>query len=136
VAHRDIKLENFLLENKTNKIYLIDFGLCFIAEKKDTAEDFVGSQHYIAPEVKQLKEYCPFKADVYSLGVVLYAMVFCRIPYFFNWGKDWGKVRFPTGLPKIYQPVKDLLEKMLWPYPLERISLQGITKHPWIADKK
>jgi len=80
VAHRDIKLDNILLtESGTAK--LIDFGLCELDAEKKLCNDAVGSIEYCAPEVLQGRRYSAFKADVWSCGVVAFALLFGEFPF-------------------------------------------------------
>lgn len=71
VVHRDIKLENILINYETNKIKYIDFGeSCFVGECSNIP---VGTVNYIAPELvsNYQQDYDPRKNDIYSLGVVI-----------------------------------------------------------------
>ena len=76
VCHRDIKPENFLLyiEKNRNKIKLIDFGFSDYIPENNYLIDPIGTPQYCAPEIYQSQKY-DFKADMWSLGVVLYNMV-------------------------------------------------------------
>ena len=76
VCHRDIKPENFLLyiENNRNKIKLIDFGFSDYIPENNYLIDPIGTPQYCAPEIYQSQKY-DYKADMWSLGVVLYNMV-------------------------------------------------------------
>ena len=78
ICHRDIKLENILLDEEYN-LKICDFGLSsFITKYKNgrikKMEDLVGSLHYIAPEIIMKIPYNGIKADIFSLGVVLFAL--------------------------------------------------------------
>lgn len=77
--HRDIKPENILIHNGVLKI--ADFGFCKPLQHQDgMAETMLGSPIYMAPEVLKGETYT-MKADVWSLGVVLYRMVFGFCPF-------------------------------------------------------
>ena len=76
VAHRDLKLENILL-NASGEAKVTDFGFCSSADLSST---FCGSMVYAAPEIMQAVSYEPIKADMYSLGVILYALVCGKLP--------------------------------------------------------
>lgn len=73
ICHRDLKPENILL-NKFNRIKIADFGFARLV-KKNTTETSCGSPHYAAPEVIRGIPYDPKKADIWSLGVILYALL-------------------------------------------------------------
>lgn len=83
VVHFDVKLDNIIFEEETQKATLIDFGLCDFMEGDDHFTKRVGSEEYCAPEL-YLSEDTPYsgtKADIYALGVVLYAMLTCTFPF-------------------------------------------------------
>lgn len=79
-AHMDLKLENILIDEKTDVIKLIDFG---IARDEEFAVEFVGTSPFAAPEIVKMsgEPYLTQKADVWSLGVVLYCMFHGQFPY-------------------------------------------------------
>ena len=72
-AHRDIKLENVCL-GEAFSIHLIDWGFAVPYRPGLTANDLKGSECYMAPEVRAQKSYDAHKADVFSLGVLLYVL--------------------------------------------------------------
>jgi calcium-dependent protein kinase len=82
IVHRDLKLENFLLETKGEiaELKLIDFGLSMFLNKNDMASESVGTPFYVAPEV--LTGSYEHKCDVWSLGVITYMMLCGRPPFF------------------------------------------------------
>lgn len=77
--HRDIKPENILIHNNILKV--ADFGFCKPLQDRDSmADTMLGSPIYMAPEVLKGQQYT-MKADVWSLGVVLYRMLFGFCPF-------------------------------------------------------
>jgi len=144
VAHRDIKLDNILI-HPDGKARLIDFGLATIDEDRTTTS-FVGSPEYCAPEIIQRVPYSGYKADVYSLGMVLYCIIFGRFPYIpdqrmqlINSGMDLPRFIWPDALPgfanMVSAPLKELLGRMLEVDPDVRISMQEVSNHRWVVGK-
>ena len=79
IMHRDIKPDNILLHNGNIKI--ADFGFCKPLENQnDMVQTMLGSPIYMAPEVIRGEVYTN-KADIWSLGVVLYQMLFGKCPF-------------------------------------------------------
>ena len=81
VLHRDIKLDNILLDEKGN-VKVCDFGISRPLE--DLAEPIMeqcGTPAYIAPEILYEDGYKGFKSDIWGLGVLLYAMVTGTVPF-------------------------------------------------------
>lgn len=101
IAHRDIKLENVLVDEEFN-VKLIDFG--FAVEPRGPMEStVVGTPNYISPEQLTSKHYDPCKADVWALGVLLYFLVTGYFPFrgdtkllYKKIGK--GEIQYPRDL--------------------------------------
>jgi len=77
LAHRDLKLDNILFEISSTgniNIKIADFGLAKSIDYKNNANTCVGSKYYMAPEVSTKKRYSPYKADIWSICVMLYVM--------------------------------------------------------------
>jgi len=141
IAHRDIKLENILI-GKNGKSYLIDFGLCGFMDGKKSRE-WCGSDNYIPPEIVRRISYDGFQADIFSIGVVAFALVFGVFPfenlsvnskYSHNPARPLPRlhVRFPLDVP-VSASVKDLLVRMLEDDTDKRITLPEIAKHEWMT---
>ena len=81
VTHRDIKLENILLDETRTRVKLIDFGFstCIPHEKK--VKIFCGTPSYMAPELVRKSEYDGRQVDMWALGVLLYALLSGTFPF-------------------------------------------------------
>lgn len=79
IAHRDLKLENIMIEKGTGRAVLIDFGLAVCYDTLLTMR--CGSEDYVAPEIISGKAYHGERIDVWSFGVVLYACLHGRLPF-------------------------------------------------------
>lgn len=80
IAHRDIKLDNILIEENTNMIKVIDFGFSVICSAQKL-KIFCGTPSYMAPEIVQKREYEGKPVDMWALGVMLFAMLTGTFPF-------------------------------------------------------
>ena len=80
IAHRDIKLENILLD-LNNIVKICDFVVGKITQKGQKLLDQCGTPVYMAPEIVQGDGYEGFPVDVWSAGVALYIMLSGNIPF-------------------------------------------------------
>jgi serine/threonine protein kinase len=80
VVHRDVKLENILLDAQ-NSMKIIDFGLAAFYAPGKKLRVHCGSPSYAAPEIVARKQYDGPPVDVWSLGVVLFAMMAGFLPF-------------------------------------------------------
>jgi serine/threonine protein kinase/cytoskeletal protein RodZ len=80
VIHRDIKPSNIMLEKKTGRAILMDFGLALSVHEGTTGDTF-GSAHYIAPEQAISSAKAVPQSDLYSLGIVIYEMLAGKVPF-------------------------------------------------------
>ena len=90
IIHRDLKPENILLDNVASKggafdIKVIDFGAAVFLDPGQLYQDRFGTVYYVAPEIVRGKGYNN-KCDVWSMGVILFALLCGEVPFFS--GKD------------------------------------------------
>ncbi|KAJ8954173.1 hypothetical protein NQ318_005768 [Aromia moschata] len=138
VVHRDIKCENLLMDAEW-RIKLSDFGFArgHVRSKNgqpSLSETYCGSYAYASPEILRGIPYQPEYADVWSMGVVLFAMVYGRLPFDDSNYKELikqvsNKVSFPKD-PKISSTCKSLINKILAPLK-SRIRISGIRGDAW-----
>ena len=133
VVHRDIKPENLLLDNKNN-IKIVDFGLSNSYPKNQLLKTACGSPCYAAPEMINGEKYYGLKADIWSSGIVLYAMLCGYLPFEDSDNEKLykkitdGKFKTPNFLS---ESAKDILHKILNVDPKTRITIPQMKKHPW-----
>ncbi|OHT12915.1 CAMK family protein kinase [Tritrichomonas foetus] len=133
IAHRDIKAENIMLDRYRN-IRVIDFGFSKGINSESLLTTACGSAAYIAPEVFTQETYTE-KADIWSLGVVLFALNANHLPFDSSNAK---KVRhmimhMEPEYPSTFSPaLVDLLKKMLLKDPEKRITIDEIVNHQWM----
>ena len=136
IVHRDIKPENLLLYKIKNKINLklIDFGIsnCYTMDKLLSTP--CGTASYAPPEMHRGEEYYGLLSDIWSAGVVLYAMVFGYLPFCED-DEDININNIIKGnyeIPEEASPeLADLLMHLLDINPLSRYDLEQIKEHPW-----
>eukprot|EP01132_Coremiostelium_polycephalum_P009627 gene9627-11798_t len=133
ICHRDLKPENLLLSGD-KRIKIADFGMGSIVKKDSLLHTSCGSPHYASPEVVSGIDYDGHKADVWSCGVILYALLTGRLPFDDeNIRKLLNKVKNGSfAMPAfIHKDAQDLLNKMLMVDPKKRITIKEIKQHPW-----
>jgi protein-serine/threonine kinase len=85
IAHRDLKLENIMINTNTKILKLIDLGeacVCSINGYKINSFGIHGTKSYIAPEQFSLKQsYDALKVDIWSIGIILYELIYLKMPW-------------------------------------------------------
>uniref|UniRef100_A0A671PX18 non-specific serine/threonine protein kinase n=1 Tax=Sinocyclocheilus anshuiensis TaxID=1608454 RepID=A0A671PX18_9TELE len=127
VLHRDIKLENLLINPDTLEVKLIDFG-CGAILTDVSYTSFAGSREYCPPEYHMTGKYHGEPGTVWSLGILLFVILFCKFPkrrhlHKIN-AKNWTK----AGLSK---ECCDLIRRCLQIDPKQRIELGKLSLHDW-----
>lgn len=146
-AHMDIKMGNILFDEQQPKFW--DFG-CSIRTNVDQTLDgknywYQGTRRYTAPEILNKETFSSFKADVFSLGVVLFIAATNLYPFHEasindtkfkrligeNSIKFWRRNK--KIVKKYSEDLGDLIVSMLNPDPKQRLSLNEIVNHSWFS---
>ena len=133
IVHRDLKPENLLL-NFDKVIKIVDFGLSNRYDPNELLQTACGSPCYAAPEMIAGKRYYGPAVDVWSSGIVLFAMICGFLPFEeSNTSKLYKKIlKGKFDIPNfVSREAKDLLEKILHIDPDKRITIKDIKKHKW-----
>jgi 5'-AMP-activated protein kinase catalytic alpha subunit len=133
IIHRDLKPENLLLDSNDN-IKIVDFGLSNKAPNNSLLKTACGSPCYAPPEMLLGKKYKGPPADIWSCGVVLYALLCGHLPFDDpSTTKLYDKITTAdfTVSPHISKLAKDLISKMLRVDPSSRCTIEDIKKHVW-----
>lgn len=133
ICHRDLKPENILLDKDLN-VKIADFGMAAL-ESGRLLETSCGSPHYAAPEIISGLQYHGAESDVWSCGVILFALLTGRLPFDDDNIRDL-LLKVQVGKFEIVEPLSpeaiDLINKMLTVDPEERIKTKDILKHPFV----
>ncbi|KAG1898528.1 kinase-like domain-containing protein [Suillus fuscotomentosus] len=135
IIHRDLKPENILIHSlKPPLIKLADWGMAAFAPPALQLETSCGSPHYASPEIVNGLKYRGNATDIWSCGVILFALLTGRLPF------DDKNVRILLSkvkagkydIPAYIDPqAKDLLTRMLVVDVNRRITIPEIMAHPW-----
>jgi serine/threonine protein kinase len=132
ICHRDLKPENILLDKQRN-VKLADFGMAALQPDGRWLNTSCGSPHYAAPEIINGLQYRGDKADIWSTGVILYAMLNGFLPF------DGGDISKTLALvrkggyhlpPSLSVEAADLIQRILQRRPDKRIEMKEIWSHP------
>ncbi|RVE44161.1 hypothetical protein evm_011181, partial [Chilo suppressalis] len=137
IAHRDIKPANLLLGE--GRVQVADLGACGELAGAGRLTGAVGTPAFRAPEAAaNADKYNGEAADIWSLGVTLFAMVTGRVPWIGPTATDLQRrvleepLAFPAR-PQLTRSLKDLLHKMLDKNPGSRATMQEIKEHEWVT---
>jgi serine/threonine protein kinase len=138
IAHRDLKLDNLLLDSHNN-VKIADFGLSAQVLKDNFLKTTCGTPHYCAPEILSRKAYHGPEVDVWSCGVILYALLCGTVPFddentvvLFEKIQS-GDFEMPTY---VSESAQDLLSRILEVDPNKRITIKEIRQHPWFLKQR
>ena len=139
IVHRDLKPENLLL-SQGNILKIVDFGLSnYYYPEEQLLSTPCGSPCYASPEMVCGNKYNGFKIDVWSCGIIIFAMICGYLPF-----EDPNneilfkkimkcKVDYPEYLS---EEVLDILNKIIVIDPNKRINIEQIRQHPFYLKGK
>jgi len=136
ILHRDIKLDNILLD-ANGQVKLCDFGVGKIVKKDEKMTEQCGTPAYIAPEILRDQGYYGFAVDIWSSGVVLFAMLYRTVPFKANNMTELQQIIMRADYKlkdDISLEARDLLKGLLEPDPENRLAVAEILSHPWMLD--
>ena len=135
IVHRDIKPDNIMITNN-NTVRLIDFGLSKASRNNRQLTTMAGTPYYMAPEV--LEGSYSKKADIWSLGVLLYTLVCGYLPFQGgNAAEVFRKIKEAdyhfnhVEFESVSEECKDLIRKLLEKNQKKRFTGQDALNHKW-----
>ncbi|KAI8880847.1 Pkinase-domain-containing protein [Backusella circina FSU 941] len=136
ICHRDLKPENLLLNSK-NSIKIADFGMASLQPLGSMLETSCGSPHYASPEIVAGLPYNGSSCDIWSCGVILYALLTGHLPFddenirqLLKKVKS-GKYIMPDNISRQAQ---DLIRRILVVDPTKRLTVEQIMAHQWFRE--
>ena len=137
ICHRDLKPENLLLDGSRSVVKIADFGMAALQPMEKMLETSCGSPHYASPEIVSGKSYDGTASDIWSCGIILFALLCGRLPFDDpNIQTLLSKVRSGKfAMPMHLEPgAQDLIWRMLQVDPHQRATMREICSHPWFTD--
>ncbi len=138
IAHRDVKLDNILIEDSTNMIKIIDFGFAAFCNDSQKHKIFCGTPSYMAPELVRKHEYDGREVDMWALGVLLYALLAGTFPFRGQNEKDlYSKImranfKFPEMMSR---DARQIIQKLICVDSRKRYKASDLIREPWIKCK-
>ncbi|WVW84942.1 hypothetical protein I302_106978 [Kwoniella bestiolae CBS 10118] len=133
VVHRDLKLENVLLDGEL-RIKLGDLGFVREWQRGRLMETFCGTTGYASPEMLAGRKYLGVETDIWSMGIILYTLLCGGLPF----DDDDERVMKELIIKGEYEEpewlseeARSLIRGMLQQEPSQRLTIEGIFNHPW-----
>lgn len=138
VAHRDLKLQNVLLDQK-RVVKIIDFGFSTQVTGDRKVKMYCGTPNYMAPEIVERKEYLGGPADIWAAGVFLFAILCGEFPFKGLSDRELYK-RIQAGVflipPHVSLAAKELIAAMLTVDPDLRPAARAVLSSSWLTSIK
>ena len=138
VTHRDIKLENIIID-KRGIIKLIDFGFCCCSSPEVRLKIFCGTPSYMCPEIVMKREYLGPPTDIWASGILLYAMLCGAFPFRGMTDKELYKkiARAQFSFPEhVSMEAQSFIGKMVSVNPSSRRTAASLLTDPWLSSVK
>lgn len=137
IVHRDLKPQNLLLNTDHTILKISDFGFAKIIGADTLAQTICGTPMYMAPEIMNVEPYTD-KADLWSVGIILFEMFFARYPFhgmknqyeLMKLMKTDIKIEIPAK-PLISNEAKSLIKGLLVKDPQKRMKWNDFFAHVW-----
>jgi len=131
VTHNDIKDENIIVEREDLRIKIIDFGSA-VEEDGALTRIYCGSETYTSPEVLAGKRFARVPQEIWSLGVLLWVLVYGENPFENVVAAEECKLTFPKRQEAVSEDCKTLLSSILTKEVLARPSISELTSSSWL----
>ena len=139
VTHRDLKPENLLMQRYKDRwrVKVIDFGLSNMCDPGKLLKTACGSPCYAPPEMIAGESYVGSAADIWSLGVILFALVCGYLPFEDkNTSQLYKKIlsgKYRKPHHTVSPLARDLIKRILDTNPKRRFTTRDIRRHPWFT---
>ncbi|XP_074032493.1 MAP/microtubule affinity-regulating kinase 4 [Leptinotarsa decemlineata] len=151
IVHRDLKMENVMLNPSRQQIKIVDFGLSNVWSASSPLRTHCGSPEYAAPELFVTGKQYGAEVDLWSLGIILYGMVLGQLPFVTSRsGQVTSQERrkklvaqINRGLASVHRRAlstfssefRSLMNRLLVADAAKRITVKELVVHPWITEK-
>ncbi|CAH1113001.1 unnamed protein product [Psylliodes chrysocephalus] len=151
VVHRDLKMDNVMLNSVQTQIKIVDFGLSNIWTPDSPLKTHCGSPEYAAPELFVTGKQYGAEVDLWSLGIILYGMVLGKLPFVTSCCQQLPSqerrkqlvAQINKGLSTAHRRAlssfspdfRTLMSRLLIADASKRINIKELMVHPWITEK-
>ena len=138
IAHRDLKPDNIFLDQDLN-VKIGDFGLAKTSQKGQLFNTLCGTFYYLAPEIIKHQDYDGIKCDIWSLGIILYSMIFGTLPWRSTNHQQLieeicrGDLAWPS---EINVEATEIIKRCTCLDPKQRPTCEEILQMPWLMSER